>query len=105
MPDIRVKYEPGKYYAMADAAQHDMVVTIKCRSCRKTVHYWASDLVKVVGPDHPVARPPWRCSKCGEIEFLQVSREMRTAHKPMTGLVVRRPVKQVMRWLWKNERI
>lgn len=106
MPETRTHYQHGKpYYAMADAAQHDMVISITCRLCRKTVHYFARDLVDVVGPGHPVARPPWPCSTCRTGESLELKWEMRTAHRPMTGLVIRRPVKQVMRWLWKNETI
>lgn len=105
MPDAPLNLRPGKHYSMADAAAHDMVISITCRPCRKTINYLATDLVKVVGPTHPVVRAPWRCRKCGAQEWLEVKWEMRTAHLPKPGLIIRRPVGQVMRWIWRNETI
>jgi hypothetical protein len=91
---------------MADAARAGMLITLRCDLCRRTVHYWAADLVQVVGPMHRSRVPPWPCGKCKTSEFITLRCEVPSASKIAAGeIVVRRPVKQVLKWIWRDERV
>lgn len=87
-----------------DAALDRMIIVMRCNGCRRMAYYWAEDLVKVVGRWHEVHVPPWPCSKCRTIEYMQTWWEVPTADKLQEGLTIRRPVKQVTKWIWRNER-
>ena len=86
---------------MRDAAQDGMLITVYCPMCRRRVNYWAQDLVKVVGPLHQAHIPPFPCSKCRTRE-LQVSWRVLPASE-IGGLTVRRPVRQITKWIWRDE--
>jgi len=79
-----------------------MVLSIRCNLCRRTVHYWAADLVQILGPRHPVERPPWPCGTCRTSDYLDLRCQVLTSTE-MRGLTVRRPVRQIVRWQWRDE--
>jgi hypothetical protein len=87
---------------MRDAAQDGMIITMRCALCRRTVHFWAADLLQVLG-DHQVHVPPWPCSRCRSIEHMAVSWSVPSAQM-LAGLTVRRPVRKIEKWLWRDER-
>lgn len=103
MPTRRPSANPWKNRQMHHAASEGMIITMHCSLCRRDVHYWASDLVKVLGPNHQVHVPPWPCGKCKRIDFVQMRWQVATMQL-LEGLIVRRPVRQVTKWLWRNER-
>lgn len=79
-----------------------MMITLRCNHCRRSVNYWAADLVQVVG-DHQVHIPPWPCGRCGTRDFLHVSWEVPTT-TTLNGLTVRRPVSKIEKWIWRDEK-
>lgn len=88
---------------MRDAALAGQLLTIRCGQCRRSANYWASDMVKVVGYGHQVHVPPFPCSRCRFREYMRV--EWRVPNVvDLDSLIVRRPVKQVSKWLWTNEK-
>lgn len=96
---------PSRSQRMSDAARAGMMITLKCGLCQRIARYWAADLVQVVGPLHPAQVPPWPCSKCKTMEFLTLRCEVPSAAALAEGKIfVRRPVKQVLRWIWRSER-
>lgn len=80
-----------------------MLVTLRCGLCRRTVHYWAADLFQVVG-DHQVHVPPWPCGRCRTMDYLNVSWTVPGA-ATLAGLTVRRPVRKIEKWLWRDEKV
>jgi hypothetical protein len=95
---------PWKNLRMNQAAAEGMIVTMRCTACRRETHFWAADLVKVLGPNHQVHVPPWPCSRCRTTEFLSMRWAVATASMLAQGLTVRRPVSKIEKWLWRNER-
>ena len=89
---------------MRDAAEMGMVITLKCHLCRSKVSYLAADLVEVVGPEHEVHVPPFICSRCKVADSMAVSWTV-VPPSQLDGLVVRRPVRRVTRWIWRNEQL
>lgn len=81
-----------------------MLIVMRCNGCKRTARFWASDLAKVVGIWHEVHVPPWQCSRCGTMEYMQAWWEVPSAATLQEGLTIRRPVEQVTRWIWRNER-
>jgi len=79
------------------------MLTMRCGLCRRSVNYWASDLVKVVGPHHEVHVPPFPCSKCRTREYIRIEWRVPPA-SALNDLTVRRPVKQITKWIWADER-
>jgi hypothetical protein len=103
MPEAHPSANPAKNRKMHHAAADGMIITMRCSLCRRDVHYWAADLVKVLGPNHQVHVPPWPCSKCRRIDFVQMRWQVATKQL-LDGLTVRRPVRQITKWLWRDER-
>ncbi len=87
---------------LAHAASNGMLITVCCPYCRRRVHFWAADLAKVLGPDHELHVPPFPCSRCRTRE-LDVKWCIPSA-ADLENLTVRRPVRQVVKWIWKDER-
>ena len=81
-----------------------MMMTMRCGLCHRTVRYWAADLVMVVGPGHQAHLAPFACGKCGTSEFVDVSWNLPGAAELAAGLTVRRPVRQIVKWIWRDER-
>jgi hypothetical protein len=82
-----------------------MIMTMRCNGCRRQVNYWAADLVKVVeDPFHEARTPPWGCAHCGTGEFMSMRWRIPSATELQSGLTVRRPVRQVVRWIWRDEK-
>jgi hypothetical protein len=103
MPVAHPSASPFKNRLMRHAAADGMLVSMRCGLCRKTLHFWAADLVTVLGPGHPVHVPPWPCSRCRTAEHI----DMRwTVPSPamLQGLTVRRPIRKIEKWLWQNEK-
>lgn len=69
--------------------------------CSRTAHLWAEDLVMVMGPDHEMQRPPFSCSKCKKPD-IRVSWRIPAAAE-LVGLTVRRPVRKIERWIWRDK--
>ncbi|AVO36579.1 hypothetical protein [Pukyongiella litopenaei] len=80
-----------------------MLITVKCPGCRRRVNYWAADLVQVLGPEHQLHEPPFPCSRCRTRE-VDVSWSI-PSPRDLQGLTVRRPVRQVVKWIWRDERL
>ncbi|MCV2870379.1 hypothetical protein OEW28_17330 [Defluviimonas sp. WL0002] len=89
---------------MEDAARDGLLVEVRCNACQRKVAYWAVDLRMVLGPDHPVHVAPFACSACRTRDFLDVRCRVPSVRELADGLTVRRPVKQVVKWIWRNER-
>ena len=70
---------PGKYMTYRDAARAHLLVVMKCGGCNRTVHFLASDLEKVIGPDHYAHVPPFDCSRCRTKEYLMMALHRPTA--------------------------
>ena len=103
MPAGRPSSDRSRNRMMKDAAESRQLLRIKCNLCRRSANYWAHDLVQVVGPRHEVHVPPFPCSHCNTSEFLQIELAVPSARE-LQSLTVRRPVRQVVRWLWRDER-
>lgn len=88
---------------MREAAHDGMLITMRCNACRRVTHFWAADLVQVLGDDHQVHIPPWPCSRCRTREYIDMSWTVATADR-LNGLTVRRPVSKVERWIWRDEK-
>ena len=48
--------------------------------------------------------PPFPCSKCRTAEYLDVRWNVPAASDLERGLTVRRPVKKITKWIWRDER-
>lgn len=81
---------PGKAYTLKHAAEHHLLLLVRCRLCRKLVRYLAADLAELLGPDREAHLPPFPCSRCGTEDYIRVD-----FHQPHSGdyghLYVRRP--------------
>ena len=77
---------------------------VTCTGCGRACRYWAHDLIKVLGPDHDLLVPPFICSKCRRREWMDIRWIVPSATELQDGLTVRRPVKQVVRWIWRDEK-
>lgn len=77
---------------------------VTCAGCGRACRYWAHDLIKVLGPDHDLLVPPFICSKCRRREWMDIHWIVPSATELQDGLTVRRPVKQVVRWIWRDEK-
>lgn len=84
-----------------DAANDRQVVQIRCSLCGRKAHYLPEDLAKVCGERAPAHVPPFPCSKCGTMEYMHVTLTIPPAEEAMK-LQVRRPVRQVVKWIWKT---
>lgn len=103
MPAARPSGNPFRNRRMCDAARDGMLITLRCNGCRRTMHFWAVDLVRVVGEDHQLHLAPWPCSRCRTAEYISVSWTVPGAAM-LAGLTVRRPVRKIERWLWRDEK-
>jgi hypothetical protein len=103
MPAAGPSANPFRNSILADAARDGMLISVTCLLCRRTVNYWAEDLVRVVGPMHQRHLPPFPCSRCRTAEHMAVRWCIPTSAE-REKLMVRRPVKQVVKWVWRNER-
>jgi endogenous inhibitor of DNA gyrase (YacG/DUF329 family) len=102
MPASHPSANPFRNAQLAGAARDGLLISVRCPFCRRTVHYWAADLLKVLEPTHPLRQAPFPCSRCKTTE-LDVRWGMPSAEM-LNGLTVRRPVKQVVRWIWRDEK-
>ena len=103
MPASRPSANPFRNRLMKHAADSRQLLRITCKRCNQSVNYWAHDLVQVVGADHQVHVPPFPCSRCKTCEYLNVTWTVPNARE-LQALTVRRPVKQVVRWVWRDEK-
>ena len=79
-----------------------MLITVRCPYCRRTINYWAADLLRVLGPDYELHAAPFPCSRCRTSE-LDVRWRV-PASGDLDKLIVRRPVRQVVKWIWRDEK-
>lgn len=103
MPARAPSANPFRNPRISDAARAGKLLTMRCGLCRRTANFWAADLVAVVGGDHQAHVAPFPCSKCGKTEYIDLRWSVPSASELET-LTVRRPVRQVVRWIWRNER-
>jgi hypothetical protein len=101
MPAMTPSSHPRRHLTMDQAARQHMVITLKCAGCRREVHYWAADLVTVLGPYHQTHVPPWPCGRCRSLEYVSVRWSVPDT-STLANLVVRRPVKQITKWIWRD---
>lgn len=91
--------------SIRDCARDRMMVIMRCHSCRRQVRYWAEDLAKVIeDPFHQAHIPPWGCARCGTSEYMAMRWYVPSASELQQGLTVRRPVRQIVKWIWRDER-
>ena len=81
-----------------------MLIVVQCSRCHRTVNFWAADLVDVVGKDHVVLTAPFPCGRCRTTEDMHVSWRVPSALEIDAGLTVRRPVRKITKWIWRDER-
>lgn len=103
MPVAHPSSNPFRNRLMRDAAADGMLIIMRCNRCRRATHFWAADLVAVVGDLHQAHVPPWPCSRCRTTEYINVTWTIPSAEM-LRGLTVRRPVRKVERWIWRNEK-
>ncbi|MBK4216146.1 hypothetical protein JJJ17_09430 [Paracoccus caeni] len=88
-----------------NCAADGMLIVMRCNGCRRQVNYWASDLAKVIeDPFHDAHIPPWGCARCRTSEYMVMRWKIPMAHEMVEGLTVRRPVRKITKWIWKDER-
>ncbi|WP_299911611.1 hypothetical protein [uncultured Paracoccus sp.] len=76
-----------------------------CNGCRRRVNYWAADLAQVIeDPFHEAHVPPWGCARCKTAEYMVMRWHVPSAEEMAKGLTVRRPVRKIEKWLWRDER-
>lgn len=80
-----------------------MMLMVRCGLCRRTANYWADDLLKVLGPLHELHVAPFPCSRCKTAEYINVKWKVPSG-SDLSSLTVRRPVKQVSKWMWRDEK-
>lgn len=96
---------PGKpFRTWLDAARDGQVATIRCNLCHRKAHYLAEDLARVIGPKAPVHIPPFPCSRCRTVEYIDIRLHIPSAAESLT-LQVRRPVERLERWRWRTVRL
>jgi hypothetical protein len=106
MPEgfVSARPYPGKRYRLRDAANDGQLLVVRCRRCRRSARYLASDLVTILDPMRDAALPPFPCSKCEREDTIKV-----TFHSPSVGdyghLVVRRPAGVRTIQMWKSVRL
>jgi len=87
---------------LRDAAASGQMLMTRCGLCGRSANYWATDLVKVLGPLHEVHVPPFKCSRCGTRDYVDVKVTVPAASQ-LNTLTVRRPIRQITKWIWRNE--
>jgi len=88
---------------MHHAASSGQLLVLRCKLCGRSANYWTADLLKVVGPHHEVHLPPFGCSRCRTKEYKSVKVSVPAASE-LNKLTVRRPVKQITKSVWRDER-
>ncbi|WP_162791864.1 hypothetical protein [Sulfitobacter sp. DFL-23] len=64
---------PGKpFRTIADAANEGCLLLVRCNLCRRSIYFLASDLLTVIDPKHPLHLPPFPCSRCSKIEYVEI---------------------------------
>ncbi|MDT1061924.1 hypothetical protein RM190_08660 [Paracoccus sp. CPCC 101403] len=104
MPPKRFSSNPFRNPMLYQQAEKGMLLTVRCTMCKRTARYWATDLMKVVGPYHQAHLPPFKCGQCKTSEYLDIQWSLPSAGELAEGLTVRRPVRQITKWIWQNEK-
>lgn len=102
MPAGSPSGNPFRNQRMQEAARKGYLITLRCGLCRRKAHFWAADLVQVVG-DHQLHVPPFPCGQCRTADYIDVTWTI-PDQSMLRGLTVRRPVRKIERWLWRDER-
>lgn len=90
--------------SIGQCAGEGMMIVMRCNGCRREVRYWAKDLLLVLDFFHEAHVPPWPCSRCRTAEYMRMWWVLPSAADLQAGITVRRPVKQVTKWLWRDEK-
>ena len=105
MPDMRPSSSRSRNLQMREAAAQGMIITVRCALCRRTVNFWAADLLQVLGPTHQVHIPPFPCGRGCPPDMLSVRWTVPGPSVLQAGLTVRRPVRQIVKWIWRDEKV
>lgn len=100
LPPIR-PYPGAPFRSIKDAADDGMLLLIRCNLCPRALYFMASDLMTVVDPKHPLHLPPFPCSRCGKIDYVEM-RQYRPADCDFGRLPIRKLQKVVQVQVWKN---
>lgn len=93
--------KPPRYgiYRWSHVRDTGRLVQFRCLGCQRRMFYDPNDLIAVYG-DHDIAVLPFRCSRCGDREAIDV-----TMYYPEAGdyghLSIRRPgkVRKIQTWV------
>ena len=53
---------------------------------------------------HEAHVPPWGCAKCRTREYMVMRWRVPSTEEMVAGLTVRRPIKKIEKWLWRDEK-
>lgn len=104
MPARAPSANPFRNLHLSHQAEAGLLLTMKCGLCGRKAHYWATDLLRVVGPQHQAHIAPFACAKCRTKEYIDLWWTKPSAADLQAGLTVRRPVRKITKWIWRNER-
>lgn len=91
--------------SIRDCARDGMLITMRCNACRRQMNYWAADLAQVIEDRfHEAHVPPWGCGRCRTKEYMVMRWRIPSAEELASGLTVRRPVRKITKWVWRDEK-
>lgn len=91
-----------KWARLKDWASDGRCIRVRCNLCRRTLHFYAADLVTVYDPEMIAHewRPP--CSKCRKSDYVHV-RSFSPGPDDVGRIMMRRPAGVRKTQLWKHE--
>lgn len=91
-----------KWARLRDWAADGRCIRVHCNLCRRTLHFYAADLVEVYDPDMLAHewRPP--CSKCRKSDYVSV-RSFFPGPDDVGRIMMRRPAGVRTTQLWRSE--
>ena len=103
MPVPYHKLKPTRRYTLGQAADVGNMLQVRCLVCLRPAQvFLARDLEHLLGDHADANAPPFPCSKCRSLEFVQV--KLRTPFDADVGkLIIRRLVRIDKVARWRNE--
>lgn len=92
----------SKWARLSDWAADGRCIRVRCNLCRRTLHFFASDLITIYHPS--TLAHTWRpaCSHCGRADYVAV-RSFFPGPDDVGKIMMRRPAGHRKIQLWKNE--